>query len=203
MKGSTAYVRLFDGYIKNNRLPLVICTIFLILGICAGSVYCTSLSNAGTLLQSIGDFGVLKENTLSREVFVASIANSFQFAMLLWLCGLSRLGVVMAPFLLAAKGFACAFCISSLVSIYGGAGLVSAAAAILPQMLVMFIIAEILCVAAINQAMYGAKSTDKAEKRRRFVSYCIFCMILFCGFVMCSLFESYVAPSLMILILGL
>lgn len=202
MRVKTARPGLFDGYIKNNRLPLFVCTAFLVLGICAGSLYCVFLPD-GELVQSIGDFSRLSQNTFSRDIFAASIAGALQFAILIWLCGLSRLGVVMAPALIMLKGFACAFCVASLISVYGELGLASAAAAILPQMSATFIISEVLCVAAINQALYGAKCSDKSQKRQRFVSYCIFCMILFCGFVLCSLFESYVSPQLMVLILGL
>ena len=203
MRSREGRMRIFDGYLINNRIALIISTFFIILGICAGSVYCSYLSSDGSLGGSIGDFSAIRENAFSREVFMTSIANSFWFAVFLWLCGTGRLGALIAPVLLMAKGFAASFCVAALVAMYGGAGFAAAAAAIFPQMLMMFVIAEVFCVAAINQALYGIKHTDKAERRRRFISYCIFCMILFCGFVLCSLYECYVSPWFMMWILGI
>lgn len=187
----------FDSYIRNNRIPLMICTALMIVGICAGSVYCVSLKNGGTL-DGIGDFSMLTAQRDGKAVFLSSLINSMQIAFFIWLCGLTRLGVPAAPFILALKGFACGFCVASLAALYGGAGLLAAGVGILPQMLVMFALMEAFCVAAINQALYSQHLTDKTEKRRRFVSYCVFCSLLLMGFVLCSLFESYISPALLI-----
>lgn len=53
----------FSTYIRNNRVLLTVCTVFLMIGICAGSLYCIFLSDAqsGELLQSLGNFGALRE----------------------------------------------------------------------------------------------------------------------------------------------
>lgn len=204
MRRRRALPGLMSAYIRNNRVLLTVCTVLLILGICAGSLYCIFLSDAqsGELLSSFGNFGALKE-AQGGAVFLSSLINMFQVAFFLWLCGCSKLGVPVAPLLLALKGFASGFCIASLVALYAGTGLLAAAAGILPQMILMFVLMEMLCIAAMNQAMFAPKCTDKAEKRRRFVSYCIFCSLLFGGLIVCSLFESYLSPYLLIWILGL
>lgn len=203
MRRNAAFVRLFDGYVRNNRLTLLVCTLLLMVGVCGGGMYCVFLASKGELASGIGELGVLRDKLFSREVFAASLINSFQLALLIWLCGLGRFGIAMAPTLLMAKGFACSFSVAALISMYGVMGLAAAAAAILPQMLVMLITAEVFCVAAINQARYCARLADRAERQRRFVSYCIFCMLLLCSFVVCSLYESYASPLIMVWILGL
>jgi len=194
----------FSTYIRNNRVLLTVCTVFLMIGICAGSLYCIFLSDAqsGELLQSLGNFGALRE-AQGGAVFLSSLMNMLQIAFFLWLCGCSKIGVPVAPLLLALKGFACGFSIASLVMLYAGTGLLAAAAGILPQMVLTFVLMEMLCVAAINQALYAPRNGDRADKRRRFVSYCVFCSLVFGGLVVCSLIESYIAPYLLIWILGL
>ncbi len=187
----------FDGYIKKNKTQITFCSVFLLLGICAGSVYSVSLSKADALTDALGDFSLLSTQRDLNLVFLSSLANSFQVAFFIWLCGLTKLGTVMAPFILMLKGFACAFCVSSLISIYGASGVWAASVGIMPQMLFMFMIMQIFCVAAINQALYSSKTNDKMEKRRRFVSYIIFGSLIFSLFVICSLIESYISPYLL------
>ena len=146
---------LFGAYVRNNRVLLTICTVFMIIGICAGSLYCIFLSDAqsGELLQSLGNFGALKD-AQGGTVFLSSLINMLQAAFFIWLCGCSKLGIPVAPLILALKGFACGFCIAALVLLYAGMGLLAAAAGILPQMVLMFALMEMLCVAAVNQALY-------------------------------------------------
>ncbi|HIV02934.1 MAG TPA: stage II sporulation protein M [Candidatus Aphodoplasma excrementigallinarum] len=195
---------LFGAYVRNNRVLLTVCTVFMIIGICAGSLYCIFLSDAqsGELLQSLGNFGALK-SAQGGAVFLSSLINMLQVAFFIWLCGCTKLGVPVAPLILALKGFASGFSIAALVMLYAGTGLLAAAAGLLPQMLLMFGLMVMLCVAAINQALYAPRNGDKAEKRRRFVSYCVFCSLLFGCLVVCALIESYISPYLMVWILGL
>lgn len=193
---------IFGRYITNNKILLIICTAMMTAGICAGSIYCVSLKN-GAALGGIGDFGMLSSPYDTKAVFLSSLANSAQLAFFMWLCGCTRLGIPIAPMIIALKGFACGFCIAAITAVYGSAGVLAAGVAILPQMLVMFVLMEIFCVAAINQALYSHAAGGGAEKRRRFVSYCVFCAMLLGGFVLCSLFESYVSPYLLVKTLGL
>lgn len=195
--------KIFGSYIYNNRVILAVCTMFLIAGICAGSIYCVFLSaeQSGELLQSLGNFGALKD-AQSTTVFLSSLVNMLQTAFFLWLCGCGRPGVPVVPLILALRGFACGFTVASLVTLYSSAGLLAAAVGILPQTLIMFIIMEVICTAAVNQALYSPRNGDAADKRRHFVSYCVFCSLLFGALVICSLIESYISPYLLMWILG-
>ncbi len=187
----------FDGYIKKNKTHLAICSMFLLFGICTGSVYCVSLSKTDALGGVLGDFSLLSSPRDATLVFFSSLANSLQLAFFIWLCGMTKLGTVMAPFILALKGFACAFCVSALISLYGASGFFAASIGIMPQMLFMFMLMQIFCVAAINFALYSSKTNDRADKRRRLVSYIIFSSLIFALFVICSLIESYISPYLL------
>lgn len=198
MKAHTAAVSVVDSYIKNNIVPLVICTACLVLGIVTGSVYCVTLKDTTALSQSLGGFELLGSGYDAFNTFLTSIVNSMQLAFFIWLCGITRLGVVMAPFLLALKGFACGFCTASFVRLYAASGLFAAAVGIAPQMLVMLAVMEIFCTAAINQCLYTSKTNDKMQKRRRFIAYCIFCLLLTTIFGLCSLFESYISVHLLL-----
>ncbi len=198
MKAHTAVGSVLDSYIKNNIIILVICTACVVLGIITGSIYCVTLKDTTPLSHSLGNFELLESGHDSFSTFLSSITNLMQLAFFIWLCGLTRLGVVMAPFILALKGFACGFCTASLVLLHGASGLLAAAVGIAPQMLVMFIVMEVFCVAAINQCLFTLKTNDKMQKRRRFIAYCIFCLLLTLAFGVCSLFESYVSPYLLL-----
>lgn len=188
----------FKGYITNNRLVLALCTAFLIFGICAGSIYCVSFPES-ELSESLADFTLV--GSAGRGILLSSVINYFQISLFLWLCGLSKIGSLAAPVIVSLKGFACGFCVSALMMLYGDRGLWAAAIGLVPQMTAAFIIMEIFCVSAINQAIYSPTGSDKSERRRRFFSYCVFCFILFIGFVICSLFESYISQYLLASIL--
>jgi len=198
LKAHTAAGSVVEGYIKNNIILLMICTACLVFGIITGSIYCVTLEDTTPLSQSLGNFELLESGRDAFSIFLTSITNSMQLAFFIWLCGLTRLGVVMAPFLLILKGFACGFCTASLVLLYAMPGLLAAGVGIAPQMLVMFVVCGVFCTTAIKHALYISKTNDKTQKRRRFIAYCIFSLLLAGVFGLCSLFESYVSPYLLL-----
>ena len=198
MRRHTAFAGVFSGYVKNNKIALLACTAVMILGICVGSAYCVSLANKDALKEGVGGFDALESTYNGGMVLFSSLTSIMQLAFFVWLCGCAKIGIVFAPIILSIKGFACGFCISSLVSLYGADGLLASVVGIFPQMIFVFALLEVLCIAAINQAIYSGAIVDKMEKRRRFVAYCIFCSLVFSLFALCSLFEAYISPHLLI-----
>ena len=185
---------------------LVVNTLFLTIGVCAGSFWCITLSGTGqdAISQLFGNFQRITQATQMDylSIFCSALLNVVQFGLFLWLCGVTRLGLPVAPVIVGLKGFVCGFSVASLIKVYAQVGLLVAAVGILPQMLIVFPVIEVFSVASMNQAIWCSRDTERTERRKRFVSYCIFCSLLLAVLAGCALFESYISPHLMLWALG-
>lgn len=182
-----------DQYIRNHFRLLLFLLLLLAAGVIFGSLYAASLPQAeAQALYAVFDKqeGLLAV-TDSRRVFVAAFLNALQLWVLLSLCGMSVIGILFAPLLLLVRGFVCGFSVSALLMLYGYKGLGAAAAGLLPQLLLVLPAMQLLCVGAIRQARGAAQLTDRALRRSRFFSYCVFCLVLLLVFVLAALYEGY------------
>lgn len=197
MRKHTAFGGVFDNYLKANMVAILVFSAFLVLGVCTGSVYAVSFSTSQALSESVGSISAIKNGYDANAVFRSALFSHLQIAFFIWLCGLTRLGIFLAPVILFLKGFTCGFCTSALIIIYEAPGILAVGLGILPQMLFVFVLMESLCIASVKQTRFMTKVYEKGERRRRFVSYCLFCSFVFVLFLGCALFEGFVSPYIL------
>ena len=187
--------------IKNNLGLYFLVLVFFASGIAAGAFTVDALSSVQkeelvNYFQSF--FTVLDEEPVqSAAVFKQSLVNNAQFIILIWLLGITVIGIPLILLIIGMKGFIIGFSVSFLVEGMGLRGLLFALAAILPQNL--FIVPGIIAAGVLGTS-FSIKMLrrKKTKPRKSFISelteYSIniflALLILFIG----SLIEGYLTP---------
>lgn len=169
-------------------------------GICIGAGICVSMGQ-----QPKGDIASFLENFLRftqqeqpdiSAIFSGALVNTLEIGLFLWLCGLTRLGLFIAPAIAGLRGFMVGFTVAALVQNFAAVGFLAAAVGILPQMLLMLPCLLVFAVVAMKNAAFLRSGPDSAEKRRRFFAYNVVCAILLLMLMVCALIEGYISPFL-------
>ncbi len=194
------FTKAVEGYIKNNRLFLFITAAFLVAGVCIGAGVCVSVGQAqsGELAGFLTDFSQLTSQQAPQisAIFAGSLANTAELAFFLWLCGLTGLGLFMAPALVGLRGFMVGFTVAALIKNFASVGLLTCAVGILPQMLLVLPCLIVFAVSAMNNASFLHSQACAADKRKRFFAYSLVCSALIVVLLAGVLIESYVSPYL-------
>lgn len=191
------YTKAIEGYVKNNRLFLLIVVACLITGVCIGAGMCVSMGTqqADEITGYLADFSQLARQAApdTATIFANAMASALQTGLFLWLCGLTKLGLPVAPAIVGLRGFMCGFTVSALIKSFDSVGLLAAAVGILPQMLLMLPCLIVFAVSAMNHASLP-RNIEGADRRRRFLAYTIACSLLLLVLALCAILESYVSP---------
>ena len=131
------------------------------------------------------------------RIFTNASASILQLGIFLWLCGLTKIGLPIAPAIVGIRGFACGFTIAALMRNYASMGLWASAIAILPQMLILLPCMSLFSVLSMKQATQWGSISDKSEKRQRFLHYTIFSILIITAMFICALIEAYISPFLL------
>ncbi len=193
--------RIIGKQIKNNIALYSLVLIFFVAGIAAGAFTVDALSFVQkeeliNYFQSF--FSVLgKEPIQSTFVFKQSLLNNSQFVLIIWVLGITVIGLPLILTIIAIKGFIIGFSVSFLVEGMGFKGFLFALAAVLPQNL--FIVPGVLFAGVLgisfSLSMFRRR---KSQLKRRFSSeltvysfnILISLLLLFIG----SLIEGYITP---------
>lgn len=191
------YTKAIEGYVKNNRLFLTIVTACLVTGVCVGAGLCVSMGTAQSdeIAGYLTDFSQLTQQAApdTQAIFASAMAGMLQLGLFLWLCGLTRLGLPVAPAIVSVRGFMCGFTVAALIRNFETVGLLAAAVGILPQMLILLPCMVVFAVSAMNHATLP-RSVEGADRRRRFAAYTVAAALLLMAFALCAIVESYVSP---------
>lgn len=135
MKRSTVldlkHLRFFDGFVK-NKLLIILALSFLI-GLIAGAV---TYSKSEILLAYaedwLSDFLSDRADRAFMSIFISSLFSGLLFLLAIFLSGTSLLGIILAPLLVALRGFLYTNAASCLYSSYGVKGVAFHAVIIIP-----------------------------------------------------------------------
>jgi len=133
----------------------------------------------------------------SKDLLGRTVWSNLKTVGLIWLSGLTVIGLPLALVLLFTKGFACGFTVGFLVDEISWRGLIVAAAAVLPQSLllvpaVLMVGAGATCF-AFFAARYGIFSR-RASVSQPFFGYALFLVIAAAVVLAAGLVEAYVTP---------
>lgn len=191
------YTKAIEGYIKNNRLFLLIVSACLVTGVCVGAGLCVSMGQeqSDEIGRYLADFSQLTQRAApdTRSIFAGAMSGALQLGLFLWLCGLTRLGLPAAPVIVGVRGFMCGFTVAALIKSFETVGLLAAAVGILPQMLILLPCLTVFAVTAMNHAALP-RSMEGADRRRRLAAYTVTCSLLLAAAALCAILESYVSP---------
>ncbi len=143
--------------------------------------------------------------TSSSEITWHSAASFLKTVGLLWILGLSIIGLPVIVIYIFIKGFVVGFSVGVIVAQFKGQGFLFSMAAILPQNLI-YVPALILCgVAGISFSLMLVRSRFSNQQRggtgtllyRKFLSYTGLVAATALVMVLAAFVEGYLSPSLM------
>ena len=136
---------------KKKYLFLIVITL---IGILSGIIFIFFISNADKLLikDELNTFLLnIKNNNLDYySSFFQSFSSNFIYLIIIWLLGISIIGIPIIIFLLFFKGFIFGFGISSVISNFGLKGIGLSLGYQSPHLLIMLLIFLLISFYAIN-----------------------------------------------------
>lgn len=193
------------SFMKENQSLYVFTIVLFTMGIVFGAVIVNSLA----LPQKQELFGFLQyflknmdQNGIPdpNEHFQQAIVYYLKTVGIMWIFGLSIIGVPMILLLLFLKGIVVGFTVGFLVNQFQWQGVTFSLAGVLPQnMLVVpaFIIIGVAGIAFSLRLMKTRLLSHRGEIFPHFISYSLLVISMTAVLTVAALFESYVSPALM------
>ncbi|MCF6093463.1 stage II sporulation protein M [Microaerobacter geothermalis] len=195
----------FQLHLKNHLILYVFSTVLFMMGVIFGAVIVnalTELQKQDLLVYLSQFFNELNKGVEgdSRAAFVNTAGHYFKYLGLIWILGLSIIGLPLILVFIFLKGLAIGFSVSFLVSQLSWNGLWFAFVSIVPQNLIIVPALIIIGVAGISfsfKLMKNQFSPRRGTLSQHFVSYTTLVLVMGILFLVATLFESFVSPKLM------
>ena len=175
-----------------------------IIGIITGSIFMVVLNknDKETVLKAIKDFF---ENLMNNEfnfttTFKNTIISNFLFSLIIWIIGISVVGVLVVIFIVFYKSFTLGFTIASIIYTYSIKGCLIALLYIFPHMVINILILLYLSSYSIKLSIILIKSIlrkDSFNFKSFINNYLKIYLITLIVLIMSSLYESFIAPVLL------
>lgn len=196
--------------LPNKRVNLFIIFVIL-LGIISGSIFLMILNeNDKTLvIDQISTFisNINSNNINNFGAFKNAIYENLVFVILIWILGMSMIGIIINIFLVYMKGFILGFSVSSLFLVYKYKGLLASVIYVFPTSIINVITTIIISVYSILftinlwKIIFLRDHTNSMGKFLKKYLLVLFICLLLC--LVSSLSEAYLIPSLLKLIIKL
>ncbi|GAB6098990.1 stage II sporulation protein M [Halanaerocella petrolearia] len=197
----------FNYYLRNHLFLLMIVLGCFVLGIVAGSIAVNNLDyqQKEELVNYLNQFTVQinKLVTTQQNVLVQKlIISNLKFILMLWFLGLTVVGSIVAPVIIALRGFILGFTISFLIKELFLKGFLLAAISILPQNLIIVPSLLLGCLFTLIYASLIGKNWFFNLPRLNYsfgqilVRYSALMLGLAGLLFVASLIEAYVTPNL-------
>ncbi|MDI6618125.1 MAG: stage II sporulation protein M [Clostridiales bacterium] len=185
----------------NIGLYFLVFTFFAI-GIATGAFSVKALDGTQrqSLIEYMQDFFqvLLKKDVDSYGVLGQSIKNNMLTGFLIWIFGISVVGIPLTLIIVAIRGFILGFTVSFLINSMGIKGVLFSALAILPQNLI--IIPCIVAIGVVSISFSRMVIKNKITKKwthnywQKFFSYSMIIIIFLLVSIAGSLIEAYIVP---------
>lgn len=196
--------------IKDNFILYFLLVLAFMIGISAGAITINVLNEeqSHSLISFLDSFfKVLSQERIDSFILLKhSMANNFQTIILIWILGITVIGLPIVIFIVVLRGFIVGFTVGFLINELGFKGFAFSMLAILPQNI--FVIPGIIALAvfSINFSLKILTSRSKRNIKFSFLSeltsYSISTAILSLLIIVGSLVEAYITPIFMKLLLG-
>jgi len=192
-------------YSKENRHLYIFVSVLFMMGVVFGALMVNALSfeQKQDLTRYLGSF--FQTVALGGEhgqgvTVMQSFGFHFKWVILIWLLGVSVVGMPLVLVLDFLKGLLIGFTVGVLISQYAWKGMLLATVSVVPQNLIIVPVIIISSVAGISFSTYLVKhrflqkTNDTAASF--FISYTSLILSLIAVMFIVSLFESYLTPKL-------
>ena len=194
--------------LPNKKINLFVIS-GIIVGLACGAVFLSLLSvnDKELVVTKIKDFmSSISNNSLDSKLALKNaLFVNFSYAIIIWILGISVIGLVINFIANYFKSFILGFSISSLIYTYGFKGLMLAFIYIIPTQLINIIICLILGVYTIMMTNMLIKTIFKKPQnlKKFFKKYLLILGIVCVMALISSLSEAYILPHLLKIVIKL
>jgi len=185
----------------NQKKKYLFLLIIMLVGFIVGILFLFFISkeDKGILVTEINDFfnNIKDNNLITSKALINSISSNLLSISIVWLLGISIIGIPFIIFFLFFKTFILGFSISSIVYKYGFKGLLLVFSYIFPHQLIYLVIWLLLSFYSLSfsiklsRVLFLKKNINLRENFMRYSKIGLICLIIS---LLCSLFEVYITP---------
>lgn len=195
---------------KENISIFVFILVLFFMGIIFGAIIVNSLTltQKEDLFYYLSQFfGELKQGKIaaSSDMLMYSIKENTKSILLMWILGISIVGMPIIVILLFLKGIVIGFTVGFLVNQTGWQGFMLACVSVLPQNIILvpvtILIASSAVVISIKMIKRQFLKTNRERLRPFFMQYIMVLGISLACIVLAGLLEAFLSPSLMKLVI--
>lgn len=194
--------------IKNNKKLLVFLIIFGIIGIIAGSIFNIMLNESDKILVSsyiTNFFNNISDNTLNNvSALKNGLISEISYILIIWLLGISVIGIPIILFMYFSKFFILGFSISSIISNYGFKGCLLSFSYIFPHKIINIIIYTLITLFTLKvsgKILYTIIRREKLDFKIVLNRYLILLIVSMGILILTALFEVFITPIIIKLFL--
>lgn len=194
--------------IKSNKKIIIFLLTLIIIGIISGTIFSLVISSSdkSLVLEQLNSFlEAIKNNSLNQvDAFKNSILDNFSITIIIWLLGISIIGLPIIILLFFSKSFIIGFTIGNIILNYKTKGILLSLIYIFPHHITNIILYTILIIYALAlsikliYSIFKRKIIDFKPIINKYLFILLICII---GFSLTSLYESFIMPKLIGLIL--
>ena len=200
-------IKLSDIILPSKKTNFFVITI-LVLGLISGSIFLISLNATDKVktIKQIQTFfiNISKNNINNGQAIKNSLIINYIFVGVIWILGLTIIGVLFNIFLTYIKGFIIGFSVSSIIATYKIKGLLAALLYIFPSQVFNAIVVMTLTIYSImfshNLLKLAITKNNNKLMLKRYIVILLLCIIL--SFIS-SLVEVYLFPNLLKIIISI
>ena len=198
--------KLWELVLPNKRINFFVITV-IILGILSGSIFLMMLSSGDkeSVVLRIKDF-FLNISSINRgQAFCSSLIINYLFVGIIWILGFSLIGVLFNIFLIYIRGFLVGFSISSIFLTFGYKGVVASLIYCFPSQILNLIVGGIISIYSFMFSFHLIRIIISKSKREGAMlkRYFFILMISIIISFISSLFEVYVFPNILKMVIGI
>ncbi len=209
VKGETVLIKQLKGVIEEhitaNKASCIFLLMTFVLGVSAGAFTVNGLSAMQRDELSNYFQGFLQlfnnQNFKSSELFSIGLVENIKIVALLWILGLTIIGLPFIYLVIGVRGFITGFTSGFIINALGMQGLLFSGIALLPREI---IIIPCLIGIGVNGINFSIKITrnksvqdnQKNGLKAAFVLYCVVTLVLCCIILAGIIFDAYITPVL-------
>ena len=192
-------------HVSKNRKAYLFLLMAFVLGVSAGAFTVNGLSSMQRDELSNYFQGFLqlldKQNLENNELFSASLMENMKLVGILWILGVTIIGIPFIFIILGVKGFITGFCSGFIMNIMGMKGVLFTIFTLLPKEIIIVPCLIAIGVNGINFSIHIAKNRSandslKDSLKGTFISYCFVTLFFSCIILSGVILDAYITPVL-------
>lgn len=186
---------------KRNKKIIIFLIVLGVIALVSGSIFNIMLNNTDKqlIIDYINNFiSNISNNQLNyTSALKNGLISSISFIVIIWLLGMSVIGIPIILFMYFCKIFILGFSISSIISIYKLKGCLISFSYVFPHHIINLIMYTVLVLSALkvsSNILYAALKKDNVNFKTILHKYLYIFIISLVTVIIMTLFEVYITP---------